>query len=211
MSANTPKSRQPFGVVILAAGASSRMGRPKLLLKWGDTTVIGHIIRQWQALNSSQIVIVHRRNDSLLLEELVRLNFPSQNCIENPDPDRGMFSSIQCTARWTGWMDNTMSRVIVLGDQPHLRPDTLQALMDFHFSHAKAICQPVFEGRERHPVMLPNEPFNALTDANAETLKDFLKLINCPRVLCPMEDPGLALDMDTPEDYNKLKHLISAK
>ena len=39
------KKNQPLGVIILGAGASSRMGRPKLLLPWGDTSVIGHLIR----------------------------------------------------------------------------------------------------------------------------------------------------------------------
>ena len=43
-----------IGVIILGAGASSRMGRPKLLLPWGDTSVIGHLIRQWQALGAAK-------------------------------------------------------------------------------------------------------------------------------------------------------------
>ena len=42
-----------LGVVILGAGASSRMGRPKLLLPWRDTTVIGQIIRQWRELGAA--------------------------------------------------------------------------------------------------------------------------------------------------------------
>ena len=45
----------PFGVIILGAGASSRMGRPKLLLPWRGTTVIGHIIYQWRELGAAQI------------------------------------------------------------------------------------------------------------------------------------------------------------
>ena len=40
------------GVVILAAGRSARMGRPKLLLPWGETSVLGHLIKQWQALGA---------------------------------------------------------------------------------------------------------------------------------------------------------------
>src|SRR5438874_1514761 len=38
------------GVIILAAGRSRRMGRPKMLLPWGNTTVLGHLVAQWQAL-----------------------------------------------------------------------------------------------------------------------------------------------------------------
>ena len=49
-----------LGVVILAAGASSRMGRPKLLLPWSGTTVIGHLLNQWRALGASPITKIGR-------------------------------------------------------------------------------------------------------------------------------------------------------
>ncbi|HRY59690.1 MAG: NTP transferase domain-containing protein [Verrucomicrobia bacterium] len=42
-----------LGVVLLAAGRSARMGKPKLLLPWGDTSVLGHLIRQWQSLGAA--------------------------------------------------------------------------------------------------------------------------------------------------------------
>jgi len=205
------KNPRPLGVVILAAGASSRMGRPKLLLPWQDTTVIGHIILQWQELGASQIVIVHRPNDAPLLGELDRLNFPGQNRVENPQPERGMFSSILCAAGWNGWGAEIRSRAIVLGDQPHLRFDTLRSLLEFHALHSDAICQPLFGGHERHPVILPHGVFDALKASKAETLKDFLKLNSCPAVQYPVEDCGLALDMDTPEDYKRIKDLTSAR
>ncbi len=51
----------PFGVIILGAGASSRMGTPKLLLPWRDTTIIGHLISQWRELGAAQIAVVLRR------------------------------------------------------------------------------------------------------------------------------------------------------
>jgi molybdenum cofactor cytidylyltransferase len=205
------KNQPPLGVVILAAGASSRMGRPKLLLPWQDTTVIGHIISQWHELGTMQIVVVHRPNDAALLPELEGLNFPARNRVENPQPERGMFSSILCAANWNGWNEKIRSFVIVLGDQPHLRLDKLRELLDFHALHADSICQPLFEGRERHPVILPRAAFEALMASRAGTLKDFLKLIACPAVQYPVKDSSLALDMDTPEDYKRLKDLTSAR
>lgn len=203
-----PKNPPPLGVVILAAGASSRMGRPKLLLPWQDTTVIGHIILQWQELGASQIVVVHRPNDVALLAELADLNVDR---VENPQPEHGMFSSIQRAASWGGRSRDIQSHAIVLGDQPHLHLDTLRSLLEFHALHGDAICQPLYGGHERHPVILPRGVFDALKTSKAETLKDFLKLISCPAVQYPLEDAGLALDMDTPEDYNNLKHLTSAR
>ena len=213
MKPKTPPEKKgpPLGVIILAAGASVRMGCPKLLLPWQDTTVIGHIIRQWRDLGTAQIVVVHRPNDTPLFVELDKLNFSSQNRVENPQPERGMFSSILCAAQWNGWNDDISSHAIVLGDQPHLHLDTLRALMEFHFSHPGAICQPFFGDHERHPVFLPRRAFDSLKTTRAKTLKDFLKHISSPAVQYPMNDPGLALDMDTPKDYTRLKNLTSAE
>jgi molybdenum cofactor cytidylyltransferase len=194
-----------LGVVILGAGASSRMGRPKLLLPWRDTTVIGAILRQWRELGAGQIAVVHRPNDAPLALELVRLDHPRADRIENPQPERGMFSSIVCAANWSGWKPEIASWAIALGDQPHLRSETLRQLLAFHSAHAGAICQAEFGGHTLHPVILPRTAFLELKSSRAATLKDFLKLVPVPRVQCSMADDGLALDMDTPEDYKRLK------
>lgn len=192
-----------LGVIIPGAGASFRMGRPKLLLPWRDTTVIGHIISQWRELGAGQITIVLRPNDTPLTAELDRLAFPQSERIENPHPEGGMFSSILCAAHWEGWKPAIASVAIMLGDQPHLRLETLRALLDFHGKHPGAICQPEFDGHARHPVLLPRRVFEELKETRAENLKDFLKLISCRAVQYPMDDASLALDLDTPEDYKE--------
>jgi molybdenum cofactor cytidylyltransferase len=203
-----PHKIPPLGIIILGAGASSRMGRPKLLLPWRDTTVIGHLIRQWRELGAAQIAVVHRPGDAPLAAELDRLDFPRADRIENPQPERGMFSSIICAADWSGWEREIGAWVIVLGDQPHLRLETLRTLLRFHSTHADAICQPEFDGRARHPVILPRPAFDGLKGSPAETLDVFLKLIPCRRVRCVIKnDPGLALDMDAPEDYRQASNL----
>ena len=194
-----------FGVVILGAGASARMGKPKLLLPWRDTTVIGHLISQWQELGAAQIAVVLRANEVAFAAELDRLNFPRGDRIENPQPERGMFSSIVCAANWNGWRKEISSWVIVLGDQPHLQSETLRQLLEFSAQNPETICQPEFGGRTGHPVILPQIAWDELRNSPAATLKDFLKLTALPRVQCSVADPGLSLDMDTPEDYKQLQ------
>src|ERR1035437_8561958 len=195
-------NRLALGVIILGAGASSRMGRPKLLLPWGNTSIIGHLIQQWQALNAQQITIVCRPGDQPLADELRRLGFPAQNRIENPKPERGMFSSIVCATSWTGWKPGLNAWAIVLGDQPHLRPDTLRGLLAFYSDHTDAICQPSYDGRARHPVLLSRQVLQGLKHSRAETLKDGLQNTACPLNECSIQDSGLALDLDSPEDYD---------
>ena len=194
-----------LGVLILGAGASSRMGQPKLLLPWAATTVIGHLISQWRELDVGQIAIVVRPNDSALAAELDRLNFPQHDRITNPHPERGMFSSIICAANWPGWRNDLLRWAIALGDQPHLKLETLRRLLNFSALNLDAISQPAFDGRTAHPVILPRSVFEELKSTQADTLKDFLNLAPGRSVQHVINDPGLTLDLDTPEDYIKAK------
>jgi molybdenum cofactor cytidylyltransferase len=199
-----PKSAQApvvLGAVILAAGRSSRMGRPKLLLPWGETSVLGHLVQQWTGLGARQIAVVSAAADTILEAELDRLGFPCKDRIRNPAPDRGMFSSIQCAARWPGWKSALTHWTIVLGDQPHLLPATLQTVVTFAGTQPNRVVQPAYDGRPRHPVLLPKVLFRELAASTAPDLKQFLSR-HVP-VLCECDDPGLHLDIDRPEDYQQ--------
>lgn len=204
MTSGSPaEGRFAFGVVLLGAGASSRMGRPKLLLPWAGTSVIGHLIGQWRALAAEQIAVVGAAADARLDAELNRLGFPARDRIRNSHPEQGMFSSILGAANWDGWHAGLAAWVIALGDQPHLRLATLHALLDFHRDHAEAVCQPAYGGRARHPVVLPRRAFAELRHSRAETLQGFLRHTSCPLATCPADDAGLGLDLDRPEDYEQ--------
>ena len=204
MNTRSPKNLSPkLGVILLGAGASSRMGQPKLLLPWGDTSIIGHLIRLWRKLQAAQIAVVCRPADKDLDAELDRLGFPPSDRIKNPQPERGMFSSIQCAARWSGWKPEISAWALVLGDQPHLRLETLQVLLEFHAASAADVCQPEFGGHARHPVILARQAFHELKQTRAETLKDFLKQFSGRSVQCRVDDAGLSVDLDTPEEYKQ--------
>jgi molybdenum cofactor cytidylyltransferase len=201
---NSSQNRPAIGVIILGAGDSVRMGRPKLLLPWGGTTIIGHLISQWQALGAEQIAVVQRSGDKPLNAELDLLGFSMGDRIENPDSKLGMFSSIQCAANWPGWKKDLDVWAVILGDQPHLKPNTLDALLAFQREHPDSICQPAHGGRARHPVLLPRPAFAELRHSRAETLKDFLQQTSCQLVKHPLDDPGMLLDLDHPEDYESV-------
>ncbi|HKS35968.1 MAG TPA: nucleotidyltransferase family protein [Verrucomicrobiae bacterium] len=194
-----------IGVVILAAGASSRMGKPKLLLPWGTTSILGHLIRQWEAARAKQITVVCAPGNSTIAEELDRIGFPTANRVYNPNPERGMFSSIRCAAEWNGWQPEITHVGIVLGDQPHLRDETLRVLIEFVAAHPDTVCQPSREGRRRHPVLMPRGVFDRLRASSAGNLKEFLH--NEIVSTCELEDPGIDLDIDRPEDYEKALQL----
>jgi CTP:molybdopterin cytidylyltransferase MocA len=134
---------------------------------------------------------------------LNRLGFPSNNQILNPQPELGMFGSIRCAAQWQGWENGLTHWVITLGDQPHLRLETLQTLLRFSAVHPDQVCQPRRLDRLRHPVVLPRRFFLQLGETRAGTLKDFLKSIPEDVSGCEIDDAGLDFDIDTPADYER--------
>jgi molybdenum cofactor cytidylyltransferase len=115
-----------------------------------------------------------------------------------------MFSSIQCAAKWDRWASNVTHWAIVLGDQPHLKNSTLSALLEFSAAHPQKICQPRHGGRFRHPVVVPKQIFSQLCEASASTLKEFLRTMAAAVVACELDDAGLEMDLDTPEDYARV-------
>ena len=198
-----------LGVIILAAGRSARMGKPKLLLPWGETSVLGHLIEEWRALHAKQIAVVCAPVDQAIQAELDRLGFEEKNQVINPAPERGMFSSIQCAAQWPGWQAGLTHWAIVLGDQPHLQRQTLRQVLDFSAAQPGSVCQPSRHGHGRHPVLLPQAVFRQVAGSTAATLKEFLGVRPRPVALCELNDPGLDLDIDRPEDYRKALELAS--
>lgn len=187
----------------MAAGRSERMGKPKLLLPWAGTSILGHQLHLWEKLRAHQIAVVCAKVGGAVRTELSRLGFPEHNLIPNPQPDRGMFSSIQCAAQWRDW-DSALSHwVITLGDQPHLRFETLQTLLRFGAAHPEKVCQPRRLGRLHHPVLLPRSFFHQLTGTCNDTLNNFLKGISAHVAGCDIDDAGLGFDVDTPQDYKR--------
>ena len=177
------------------------MGRPKLLLPWGQTSVLGHLIRQWEALGVRQLSVVCASDDLRMKTELDRLLFPVANRIYNAQAERGMFSSIVCAAQWPEWGASRSHFAIILGDQPHLKPDALQQLVQFAVEHAEQVCQPARNGKRRHPVIFPKDVFLKLAGSGCQDLKEFLAGHRV--AVCECDDPGLDLDIDRPEDYQK--------
>jgi molybdenum cofactor cytidylyltransferase len=184
------------------------MGRPKLLLPWSKTSILGHLLEQWRELGAGQIAVVCSPADGAVQAELDRLGVAAEQRVFNPAPARGMFSSIQCGARWAGWKADLSHFSVALGDQPHLRLDTLRALLDVSAANPARVCQPARNGRGRHPVVLPRATFAALAESSAADLKAFLRAQAGAVLMWESDDPGLDFDIDEPVDYERALRLV---
>lgn len=179
------------------------MGRPKLLLPWGRSSVLEHLINQWRQLGAQQVTVVCGGTNTAITAELDRLGIPDADRILNPHPERGMFSSIQCAAQWGGWQPELTHWAIILGDQPHVPLQTLGRTLSFAADHCDRICQPGHGGRPRHPVILPRDAFQGLAASKDPSLRDFLARSPQTIAVCEIDDPALDLDLDTPADYER--------
>jgi molybdenum cofactor cytidylyltransferase len=189
-----------IGAAILAAGASTRMGRPKMLLPWGDTSIIGHLVRVWSEL-VPQVTVVVALGDSGIVEELTRAGVPSIHQIINPAPQNEMFSSVQCAAKWPRWQEALTHVAIVLGDQPQISRETLRTMCDFAHEHPGTICQPRFNGRPKHPVFIPRPLLPQIAVSQEPNLREFLNHCSTPKAFLDVDAPSLTIDLDTPEDF----------
>ena len=184
------------------------MGQPKLLLPWKGSTILDHLVAVWTELGIDQWTVVTAGPDSPVGRALDHRRFPPENRIINPRPDEGMFSSIQCAARWHGWNKEITHQIVSLGDQPHVKFRTLQMLIRFAKTHPDHIVQPAWNGRPKHPVVLPRAHFKNLARSDAPNLKIYLDGCNSRRMNWPSDDAGLALDLDYPSDYEKALAMV---
>ena len=194
-----------FGVVILAAGASLRMGACKLLLPWGEKTILTHLLDQWRITGAAQIAPVIDPSNQPLRTALAHAGFSPSDWIENRAPQLGMFSSLQEASRWTGWLSTLTHWIISLGDQPHIQTSTLRLLLDAARENPTHICQPALNGHTAHPIILPGSNFRELAQNDVPDLRTYIRTREALRLRVAVEDAGVSRDLETPEDYARWK------
>ena len=185
--------------IVLAAGLSRRMGRPKLLLDLRGKPVIRHTTERLFAAGLKQVlVVVGPQHDALgkALEGLdVRL-------VVNPAPEAGQGSSVSAGIR--ALPPGTGAALIALGDQPGLSTDVIRKLREALESTGKSIAAPRYADGLGNPVLFAAEVFPELLvlagDRGARSVveKDPSRLAVVD-VAAPMPS-----DLDTPEDYERL-------
>lgn len=190
-----------FTALILCAGRSARMGYFKPLLPLGPDNFIKRVISLYRSVNIEDILVVlgHEAHQVIpVLDEL------GTKWVLNEHYDRGMFSSIQTGVCHLKKKEQSRAFFIHPADIPFVRPDTIKSLTAAFQAGKATICRPCFDGRRGHPplisIILCNEIINsngagglrALLGKHGETSRD---------VYC--NDPGILLDIDTPEDYER--------
>ena len=207
--------------VILAAGESTRMGRNKALLPWppeshpsrkerekdgAASPTTGTILScAIQALSHvCDMVIVVAGNNEQALEPVV---FGcGASLVQNPNPERGQFSSLQTGLHHVlnrGW-DNAM---VTLVDRPPVSAETLSKLVSVFAdrNHGIWAVVPEYQGKHGHPILIGREMIEAFLRAPATSNAREVERANQERIsYVTVEDPVVATNVDTPEEYAKI-------
>lgn len=125
--------------LILAAGESRRLGRPKQLEPWGDQVLLGHVVEQTASFPVDEVWVVLGAGYESILDEVA---FGNAGIIENPEWEEGIASSIRVGLDALLQLSRCEVALIVIGDQPDVSPDVVEELLVSH-------------RRSKHPVSVP--------------------------------------------------------
>ena len=190
--------------IILAAGKSTRMGSPKMLLPWGNITVIEHVITVFSKAGIEDILVVTGGAREQVEEILAgyRKQFPVRSVFNENYMSGDMLSSIQCGLQ--NLADKNISAALIgLGDQPQVQERSVRALLEFFLRSKSPLVVPSFQMRRGHPWLIAKSLWNEMLQMGfSQTPRDFLSAHALDIQYVDIDNPSILADLDTPEEYH---------
>ncbi|HEY6305505.1 MAG TPA: nucleotidyltransferase family protein [Candidatus Angelobacter sp.] len=191
-----------FAGVVLAAGASSRMGRDKALLPWRGGTFLSAAITALQP--ATDLVIVVAGANAGDLAPIVNAN--AAFMVINPDPAKGQFSSLKVG------LQEVLNRgrdaaLITLVDRPSAGVGTIASIKNEFLTAGDQTWAvvPEYAGKHGHPIAIGREMMSAFLDApDSSSAREVEHSLQSHILYLSVSDPLVAANVDTPEDFAKL-------
>ncbi len=189
--------------IILAAGKAARMDKVKQLLPFRDGTILGRIAQSALGSSLHEVIVVLGH----AAEEIRRvIDFGRARIVINADYISGQSTSLR--AGLSAISDESDAAVFILGDQPLVGPDVIDALVKCYHQQSAPIIIPTYQSKRGNPVLIDRAVFPRLEslqgDVGARILfdeyADQLHEIE-------MGDEYIAFDVDTPDDYARLREM----
>jgi CTP:molybdopterin cytidylyltransferase MocA len=190
-----------IGGIILAAGASSRMGGCKALLPLGDTTPLEREIALFRGVGVERICVVTGFH-----AQAIRPFIAGPGVFEacNPHPEEGMFSSIRTGIR--ALYDQCAAMFLLPVDIPLVRSSTLRLVEEQWRRDTATVVIPCFRERSGHPPLVPSALASRIDDWSGPMgLRGFFASIGERIVSVQVPDEHMLMDMDTPEAYERIR------
>jgi len=201
-----------IAAVILAAGLSRRMGQPKMALPWGDTTVIGQVVRVLAEVGARPLVVVTGGAAELVGAALVAAPVlpraatraaPTMTTVFNPDFANGeMLASLQVGIR--ALPDSVEACLVALGDQPQIEVGVVKTILETYLQTGGTLWAPSFHMRRGHPWLIQRALWpDLLSMTSPATVRDFLNRHSAAIQYVAVDRDSILQDLDTPEDYDQ--------
>ena len=192
-----------LAAIILAAGDSTRMGRPKALLPDPEgRPFVARLVRTFSAAGIEQVIVVTGSLHAQIASALAADDLPVvPQVVNNPQPALGQISSL-----WMGLDAAIQSGVpgvlMTLVDIPLVQVSTVRRVIDAWTQHRAPIVRPAVGTRHGHPVLFDQSLFDALRHAPITEGARAVVHANADRIVdVQVDDEGCLLDFDTPADY----------
>ena len=190
--------------VILSAGESSRMGRPKALLPIEGVRFIERIVATLKSTRVDEIIAVLGHNAEEMRQKVSDLPV---KIVVNPDYKQGQLSSLIAAIRSieSGENHHRVDAILVhLVDHPYINVDLVNLMIDRFYETKPLIVVPRYRGRRGHPVIFSRALFAELLAAPLDQgAKTVVHAHRDQTLEIDTDDAGVTVDIDTPEEYRK--------
>lgn len=189
---------EPVVGIVLAAGGSRRLGRPKQLLDWRGQTLVRHVVTTALSAGLTHVIVVLGAHSDEIKMELADF---SVILVNNDDWEHGQSTSVRASLE--ALPEETGAVVFLLVDQPRVSEELIRSLVTRHATTLAPIVAPMIDGKRGNPVLFDRETFADLKslqgDVGGRALFD-----RYPITYVESEETYLMLDIDTEEDYQQL-------
>lgn len=191
-------------VIVLAAGAATRMGRLKQLLPWGPTTLLGHAVDVARASTADQVIVVLGCQADALVGHLAG---QAVRVVVNEEWVSGLASSVRAGL---AAVPDAEAAVFLPVDQPRITPDLINQVIATYRASGQPIVVPRCAGRRAPPILFARAMFPALRSLTGDQGGRVLIDQYAGQVaFVELADATPLTDVDTPADYEALRRLAT--
>ncbi len=188
-----------IGGIVLAGGHSERMGRSKALLRAGGVTFLDRAVHTLQAGGCDAVVVVLNRRDP----DVAALH--ESWGVDAAWAEAGGDEQIDSLRVGLRALPRTCEAAVVLPvDHPLVKPGTVRSLIETYRTRRAPVVRAVYQGRHGHPVLFSAATFDELLQRDLpDGARTVVRGHARDRVDVEVEDAGVLVDVDTPEDYER--------
>ena len=187
------------GIIILAAGSSTRMGEPKQMMMYKNKTFLQHIIAEAKKAFLDPVICITGYQSDLITKNISGMEV---SIVYNEHWAEGLGSGISAGIKQLSFSDAD-SVILAVSDQPYVSSDLFRTMKEWKDKSGKGIVASSYAGTLGTPVLFGKEYFNQLKSLNGNQGAKKIVKLNMPDVCSVGFEKG-SIDIDTKEDYEKL-------